>query len=284
MKIVMKIVLLMLCVVVSSAFAQVGTYTQTQPKGVVRGSATVQSKILSNTSSSPGSIRSGGGSGTQAAGYGGQGFGCAVGEWGIQDGIIKCVTSTLPIISDIGSKAIYVKMSLPSPANPSVVMLMRLTGSVGSRDVNTSIRVDLFDAEGGVAKASAPCFISAPNIPCNMGSATGPGSAAQLNTNPMLPDGSGTLRFADYLLLTASSVLGVGDIGAQYSDSYYVTTIVMDEAGNLNVYAAGMFAKTDSASTQKLLGPIVGKGQLTTSYIGSAPDQAIYPLDGWLKK
>lgn len=295
MKILKQIGLVALLGAITPAFAQTNGSPDSRPPtgsvstsgesiGVVRGSTTVRSHIQSTLPTSSAIARQGGSAGEVTIHTGQTGFGCKVGEWGIQDGVIKCVTPTGPVISDFGTKAVYIKFAMPSPANPSTITLMRITGSAGSGDTITSLRVDLFDAEGGVAKATAPCFISAPNTPCNMGSATGPGAAAQLNTNPKLPDGQGVQRYADYLYLNASSVAGVGNTGTQYSDNYYVTTISMDEAWNLNIYAAGMFAQTNSSVTRKLLGPIVGKGRVTASDLASAPNQKVYTFNGNLRQ
>lgn len=248
--------------------------------GAVTGSATVSSDVTSAGASIAGTSRPGGSSNDGAGGPAAPtkpGFLCSVGHWGIQDGMTKCVLSTPYAVANMGTDSVInVLFSLPAPANPQVFPIVRLTSDHG-----TSLRVDLFDATGGTSYATAPCFLSLTNRTCSMGSATGPGASAHLDITPQLMDITSKPQYANYLVGIATGVMGVGSVGYSYADSYYVITAVMNNAGAVNIYAAGMFAQDLSSQNGALVGPILGYLSIDPSTFTSTPGVIQQTMTGW---
>jgi len=246
--------------------------------GRAKGSGTVHGTVVSVPDRTSGSVKSGGPNSGHSTLSSHPGSLCKVGYWGIQDGLLQCVKPTPPIVAGFDSKSVEVRFQMPAPTDPYIIPILRLSGSEG-----TSIRVDLYDAAGSTAASTATCFVSAVSKPCNMGSATGAGASAALNTTPQLYDGSHVKQYADYLVQTAPAIVGVGSGGYSYADSYYVVTVSLDEAGAVNIFIAGMFSQATSGTSGTLVGPIVGQGSLTASYISGVSGSAVYTMNGWFK-
>ncbi len=195
------------------------------------------------------------------------GFGCQVGEWGIQDGVVKCAVGTSDLIPTLLNKVIYVRASLVNGFISGNVV--RLTGDA------SDIRLDSLDNNGQVIKS---CFLTVIGKDCDLGS---PSSAyPTLGADPRYPyySGSGaTLGPASLLVSSNARFAGSLSGGGPLQDSYVVSAGLTSTGIRFNL--AGVFYLTGQGG---LMTPVYSLGEFTKAALSAAPSGTVFVMPtGW---
>ena len=193
-----------------------------------------------------------------------RGFACESGQWGMQGGMVKCLTSMERGVSSFGQgKEVLVNLALPT-AGASTGTLMRLVGG------STDLRVDLFDPQGALRGS---CYLYSADQRCDLGSPSVIYPA--LGQDPRYPaDGS---MYSAFDLVTANRAFTGSLAGSALQDSYVVS--VRASSDGLQFYLAGVFfMPTDSRGATYSMRPVYATSTLSLGQMAMLTNGAVWTI------
>ncbi len=193
-----------------------------------------------------------------------RGFACESGQWGMQGGMVKCLTNMERGVSSFGQgKEVLVNLALPTDG-ASTGTLMRLVGG------STDLRIDLFDPMGGLRGS---CYLFSADQRCDLGSPSVlyPG----LGQDPRYPaDGA---MYSAFDLVSANRAFTGSLAGSALQDSYVVS--VRASAEGLQFYLAGVFfMPTDSRGATYSMRPVYSTSTLSLGQMATLTNGAVWTI------
>lgn len=195
------------------------------------------------------------------------GFGCQVGTWGIQDGVVKCVVSPADSVQSLLNKVMFVRATLVNGYVSGSVL--RLSGT------STDIRLDALDNNGQIVKS---CYLTVIGKDCDLGV---PSSYfPTLANDPRYPyltgAGGAALGTASQLVSTNARFMGQL-VGGPLQDSFTITASLTQTG--IRFHLAGVFYLSGLSG---LMTPVYSLGEFTKTNLASAPTGTVFVLpQGW---
>lgn len=194
------------------------------------------------------------------------GFACQVGQWGVQDGVVKCAVSTSSLVPTLTGKTVFVRANLVDGFVSG--SFVRMAGSA------TDIRLDMLDLNGQVVKT---CYLTVVGKDCDLG--TPSVGYAGLANDPRYPYwNAGAPSLGNGALLVSTNArFGGSLVGGPLNDSYIVSVGLT--ATGIRFHLAGLYWLTGRSG---LMTPVYSTGEFASSALAAAPSGTVFVLPtGW---